>query len=100
LVSKLEEKGTDVIFKNSKATIELADGSKVLSVAKTGRIYVVKPEKTSPETFIVQLSQKSTSFDTWYHCLAHAGEDIKILLGNQANTVIQWNFWEFSGIVL
>jgi len=54
LVSKLKKKGTGVIFRNSKAVAELADSSKVLSAVKSGRMYIVKLDEMSPETFIAQ----------------------------------------------
>ena len=38
-------------------------------------MYIVELEKTSPETFIVQSSQKPASFE-WHCCLAHAGADV------------------------
>jgi len=41
-VSKLEMKGTAVIFKDGKAIVELANGSRVLSVVKSDRMYIVK----------------------------------------------------------
>jgi len=49
LVPKLERKGTGVIFRNGKATIELVDGSKVLSAVKFGRMYIVELDGMSPE---------------------------------------------------
>ena len=51
-VSKLKKKGTGVIFKDGKAIVELADGSRVLSAVKSGRMYIVELVQTSPETFI------------------------------------------------
>jgi len=75
-VSKLEKKGTGVIFRNGKTVVELADGSKVLSAVKSGRMYIVELDGMSPETFIVQSNQKSASFDTWHCRLAHIGADI------------------------
>jgi len=63
-VSKPEKKGTGVIFRNDKTVVELADGSNVLSAVKSGRMYIVKLDGTSPETFIAQSNQKSASFDT------------------------------------
>ena len=75
-VSKLEEKGAGVIFRNGKAIVELADSSKVLSAVKSGRMYTVKLDGMPSETFIAQSNQKSASFDTWHRRLAHAGADI------------------------
>jgi len=74
-VSKLEMKGTAVIFKNGKAIVELVDGSKVLLAVKSGSIYIVKIVQLSPEAFIVQSNRKPTSFNTWHRHLAHAGAD-------------------------
>jgi len=65
-VSKLEMKGTVVIFKNEKAIVELADGSRVLSVVKSGSMYIVKIVQLSPEAFIAQSNQNPTSFNTWH----------------------------------
>jgi len=65
-VSKLEMKGTAVIFKNEKAIVELADGSRVLSVVKSGSMYIVKIVQLSPEAFIAQSNQNPTSFNTWH----------------------------------
>jgi len=74
-VSKLEMKGTAVIFKDGKAIVELADSSRVLSAVKSGNMYIVKIVQSSPEAFIAQSNQKPTSFDTWHRRLAHAGAD-------------------------
>ena len=74
-VSKLEKKSTGVIFKDGKAIVELADGSRVLSAAKSGRMYIVELVQTLPETFIAQSNQKPASFNTWHRRLAHAGAD-------------------------
>jgi len=63
-VSKLEMKGTTVIFKNGKAIVELADSSRVLLAVKSGRMYIVKIVQLSPEAFIAQSNQKLTSFNT------------------------------------
>jgi len=59
-------KGTAVIFKDGKAIVELADGSRVLSAIKSGRMYIVKIVQLSPEAFIAQLNQKPTSFNIWH----------------------------------
>jgi len=63
-VPKLERKGTSVIFRNGKATIELADSSKVLSVVKFGRMYIVELDGMSPETSLAQSKHKPASFGT------------------------------------
>jgi len=76
LVPKLERKRTGVIFRNGKATVKLADGSKVLSAVKFGRMYIVKLDGMSLETSLAQSKHKPTSFDTWHCRLAHAGADI------------------------
>jgi len=65
-VSKLEMKGTVVIFKDGKAIVELADGLRVLSAVKSSSMYIVKIIQSSPEAFIVQSNQKPTSFDIWH----------------------------------
>ena len=75
-VPKLERKGTGVIFRNGKATIKLADGSKVLSAVKFGRMYIVELDRMSPETSLAQSKYKSASFDTWHRCLAHTRADV------------------------
>jgi len=75
-VSKLEKKGTGVIFRNGKAVVELTDSSKVLLAVKSGRIYIVELDGTSPETFIVQSNQKSASFNIWHCHLAHTRANI------------------------
>jgi len=76
LVPKLERKGTGVIFRNGKATVELANSSKVLSAVKFGRIYIVELDGMSPETSLAQSKHKPASFDTWHHCLAHTRADV------------------------
>jgi len=53
-VSKLEIKGTAVIFKHGKAIVELADGSRILLAVKSDRMYIVKIVQSSPEAFIAQ----------------------------------------------
>jgi len=68
-------KGTAVTFKDGKAIVELADGSRVLSVVKSGSMYIVKIVQLSLEAFIAQSNWKPTSFDTWYWCLAYTGAD-------------------------
>jgi len=75
-VPKLERKGTGVIFRNGKATVELADGSKVLLAVKFSRMYIVELDGMSPETSLAQSKHKPASFDTWHCHLAHAGADI------------------------
>jgi len=47
-------KGTAVTFKDGKAIVELADGSRVLSVVKSGSMYIVKIVQLSLEAFIAQ----------------------------------------------
>ena len=68
-------KDTAVIFKNRKAIVELANSSRVLSVIKSGRMYIVKIVQSSPEAFIAQSNWKPTSFNTWHQRLAYAGAD-------------------------
>jgi len=45
-------KGTAVTFKDGKAIVELADGSRVLSAVKSGSMYIVKIVQSLPEAFI------------------------------------------------
>jgi len=62
-VSKLKKKGTSMIFKDGKATVELADGSRVLSAIKSRKMYIVELDKMPPKTLTVQSNRKSASFD-------------------------------------
>jgi len=75
-VPKLERKGTGVIFRNGKATVKLADSSKVLSAVKFGRMYIIELNRMSPETSLVQSKHKPASFNIWHHRLAYAGVDV------------------------
>jgi len=75
-VPKLERKGTSVIFRNGKATVELVDGSKVLSAVKFGRMYIVELDGMSPKISLAQLKYKPASFDTWHCYLAYAKVDV------------------------
>jgi len=74
-VSTLLEKGAKVYFDGDKAVVKTQDSTEVMSVVKLGKLFAIKINYPIPETFIAQLNQKATTFDTWYHCLAYTGAD-------------------------
>ena len=74
-VSTLLEKGAKVYFDGDKTVVKFQDGTEVMPAVKFGKLFAIKMDYPMLETFIAQSNQKAAIFDTWHHCLAHAGAD-------------------------